>query len=73
MAEARKQEPLPDATEEWVSLEAARQLLGMSRERVLNLALRGTLTVDHRAHLTFVSRASIEQLIASRVAGATTE
>ena len=64
MAEARKQEP-PAATDEWVSIETARQLLGMSRERVLNLALRGSLTIDHRAHLTFVSRASIDAFLAA--------
>ena len=60
MPKPRKQvEPLDD--EPWVSLTEAARMLGLHRQKVLLLALKGKLVTDFRGHLTFVSRESIEK------------
>jgi excisionase family DNA binding protein len=64
MPPVRKQEPV-DASNEWVSLTEAARLLGSHRETVLQLAIKGTLKVEHRGNYTFVSRASIDAYLAA--------
>ena len=66
MTQARKHEAASETIDNgWVSLESSTRLLGISRERVLKLALQGALEIKHMQHLTFVSRASIDAYLAA--------
>lgn len=65
MATVRKQAMAVEQDEaEWVSLRTAAKLLGTYREAVLQIALKGQLTVEHRGKWTFVSRESLERYVA---------
>jgi hypothetical protein len=67
MPTARKNEESPaTATEEWASLPEAARLLGLHRQKVLQLALKGTLESDVRGNWTFISRASIRRVLVER-------
>lgn len=50
---------------EWVSLRVAAKLLGTHREAVLQIALKGQITIEHRGRWTFVSRESIDRYLAA--------
>jgi len=58
------------AAAEWVSLPKAAELLGVHRQKVLQLALKGQLDSEHRAEWTFISRESIERYLAATTQGA---
>lgn len=72
MSEGRKEnEPTPNTpSDEWVTLPQAAKLLGRHRQTVLVIAARGELTLDQRAGITFVSRASIDAYLARKSAEA---
>ena len=66
MTQARKQETSTEPFDtEWVSLQEATRLLGINRERVFKLALKGALAADHRGNITYISRASIDAYLAA--------
>jgi hypothetical protein len=67
MPTARKhEEPSTSTSDDWVSLPEAARLLGLHRQKVLQLALKGTLESDVRGNWTFISRASIERARSAR-------
>ena len=72
MTTARKNSPIGDtrAADEWVSLPKAAELLGVHRQKVLQLALKGRLDAEHRADWTFISRESIERYLTTMKQGA---
>ena len=65
MTTARKNSPVGETREadEWVSLPKAAELLGVHRQKVLQLALKGRLDAEHRGEWTFISRESIERYL----------
>ena len=65
MGAARKTE-LSDT--QWMSLIAASRELGETRFRVMTRALKGEVEFVHVAGRTLISRASVERLLAERVA-----
>ena len=72
MTTARKNSPIGDTREadEWVSLPKAAELLGVHRQKVLQLALKGQLDSEHRGSWTFISRESIERYLTTTKQGA---
>lgn len=54
------------AVDPWVSLKAAAAMLGMSRQTVLTLALKGDIVAQHIAGRTVVTRESVDRLLANR-------
>lgn len=63
MPKPRKNVELLDADEPWVSLTEAARMLGLHRQRVLLIALKGKLVMDFRGKLAFVSRESIDKYL----------
>jgi hypothetical protein len=61
-----KQDEKP--TDEWMSLQAAADVLGKSRSSVLTLILKGELVAQHIANRTVVRRDSLDALVAARAA-----
>ena len=59
-----------EVADEWVSLPEAARLLGMHRQKVLQLALKRALESDVRGKWTFISRGSIEQYLVSQLGAA---
>lgn len=59
--EIRKQ----DIGNEWVSLVEASKMLGLSRQTVLTLAVKGELEAQHIAGRTVVSRKSVERALSA--------
>jgi hypothetical protein len=50
----------------WMSLKEAAKALGMARQTVLTLALKGEVEAQHIAGRTVVTRESVERLLATR-------
>lgn len=63
MATARKAER---TGEDWISLAEAARMLGETRQTVLVRTVKGEVVAQHIAGRTFVSRASIEKLLAKK-------
>lgn len=57
----------PPAAEPWVSLPKAADMLGRSRLKVLQLALKGVLVAEQRGEWTYISRESIDRALASGI------
>jgi hypothetical protein len=54
------------AADEWVTLAVAARLLGLHRQKVLQLALGGSLKSDVRGRWTFISQRSIDEYLAAQ-------
>jgi len=69
MPSTKKPAPPPDkaAEQEWVTLPEAARLLGTHRETVLKMALAGKLVADTRGRLVFISRRSVDSVMAADV------
>lgn len=67
MTTVRKNDLTSDqpVADQWVSLPKAAELLGVHRQKVLQLAVKGVLVAEQRGDWTFVSRASIERALAN--------
>lgn len=60
MAEGRKEAETTPPPEDWMTLNAAANALGISRLTILTLGYDRVFEIDRRADLTFVSRRSVE-------------